>query len=91
MDLRHLQSHLHASPRMALRATPALLAGAALAFAWWDWLYPGQTEAWWHGERIYRLYQLRLAWMILLGTAAALVLWWVAGRTRAQGRCFLPF
>jgi uncharacterized membrane protein len=73
------------------RAAPALLAGAALAFAWWDWVYPGQTEAWWYGERIYRLYQLRLAWMILLGTAAALVLWWVAGRTRAQGRRFLPF
>ena len=91
MNTRPPQAARRTLPPVLWRAAPALLAGAALAFAWWDWLYPGQTEAWWHGERIYRLYQLRLAWMILLGTAAALVLWWVAGRTRAQGRCFLPF
>jgi uncharacterized membrane protein len=86
--------------RATLRAAPALLAGAALGLAWWDWIYPGQSEAWWHGERVYRFFQLRLAWMILLGAAAALALWCVARRTgggayagsrRTWARGYLPF
>jgi uncharacterized membrane protein len=76
------------------RAAPLLLAGAALALAWWDWAFPGQVEAWWRGERVYRVFQLRLAWMVLLAAAGALALWWAVGRiaeSNRRARGYLPF
>jgi uncharacterized membrane protein len=61
----------------------ALLAGAALALAWWDWTYPGWVEIWWHGGRVYRFFWLRLAWMVLAAAGLALALWWASSRARA--------
>ncbi|HUT18696.1 MAG TPA: DUF2079 domain-containing protein [Anaerolineae bacterium] len=78
----------------------ALLAGAVLALAWWDWTYPGWIEIWWHGGRVYRTFWLRLAWMVLAAAGLALALWWASSRARASTpadgrgaspRPYLPF
>jgi len=73
-------------PRIWPAATVVLIAGALLALAWWDWLYPGQLTAWARGERTYRLTLRRLGWMVPAVQALCLVLWGASARATSDRR-----
>jgi uncharacterized membrane protein len=69
------------SPFLAL----VLLAGGALALAWWDWAYPGQIVDWWNGDPVYRFYWRQLGWTLLVGEGICLSLWTLAVYVGSRG------
>ena len=74
------ERRLHRLARPAL----ALLAGAALALAWWDWAYPGLIEVAWHGGRVYRFFWIRLGWMGIAAAGLAFVAWGIVSGAAAR-------
>ncbi|MBN1640711.1 MAG: DUF2079 domain-containing protein [Anaerolineae bacterium] len=74
--------------RVARQVLLILLAGAALALAWWDWTYPGLVPILWRGGQVYRYHGLRLLLGLLLAEAVCLLLWALAGRRLHASRPF---
>ncbi len=76
----------HVAASLAL----ALLAGVALALAWWDWTYPGVVlELWWDADGVYGYFWQRMLWMLLAIEGACLGLWWTNVRVGALSRSAL--
>ena len=72
--------------RVVACAMLVLLAGSVLALAWLDWAYPGLVAAWWRGERIYRVFWLRLAWAVGIAGSVSVLLWWMSTHARRDAR-----